>query len=127
MPMHNPPHPGEVIRAEIIEAIGLTVTDAAKARACRRWKRSWVCSRPMISSGLASVPERSLSAATGHIRRWFRPTERSPGRGTTTGANAPEWKPRGSHTDCGSLRRSGGIRPREWSRRRPQCDRPSTI
>ena len=31
MPMHNPPHPGEVIRAEIIEAIGLTVTDAAKA------------------------------------------------------------------------------------------------
>lgn len=30
MPMHNPPHPGEVIRAEIIEANGLTVTDAAK-------------------------------------------------------------------------------------------------
>lgn len=31
LPMHNPPHPCEVIRAEIIEAIGLTVTDAAKA------------------------------------------------------------------------------------------------
>ena len=30
MPMHNPPHPGEVIRTEIIEANGLTVTDAAK-------------------------------------------------------------------------------------------------
>jgi len=30
MPMHNPPHPGEVIRAEIIEANGLKVTDAAK-------------------------------------------------------------------------------------------------
>ena len=30
MPMHNPPHPGEVIRAEIIEANGLTVTAAAK-------------------------------------------------------------------------------------------------
>jgi len=30
MPMHNPPHPGEVIRAEIIEAHGLTVTNAAK-------------------------------------------------------------------------------------------------
>ncbi|MEP7353609.1 MAG: HigA family addiction module antitoxin [Acidobacteriota bacterium] len=29
--MHNPPHPGEVIRSEIIEANGLTVTDAAKA------------------------------------------------------------------------------------------------
>lgn len=31
MPMHDPPHPGEVIRAEIIEAHGLTVTEAAKA------------------------------------------------------------------------------------------------
>jgi antitoxin HigA-1 len=30
MPMHNPPHPGEVIRTEIIEANGLSVTDAAK-------------------------------------------------------------------------------------------------
>ena len=30
MPMCNPPHPGEVIRTEIIEANGLTVTDAAK-------------------------------------------------------------------------------------------------
>jgi addiction module HigA family antidote len=30
MPMYNPPHPGEVIRAEIIEAHNLTVTGAAK-------------------------------------------------------------------------------------------------
>ena len=29
--MHNPPHPGEVIRTEIVEANGLTVTGAAKA------------------------------------------------------------------------------------------------
>src|ERR1041385_6622821 len=30
MPMHNPPHPGEVIRTQIIEANGLNVTSAAK-------------------------------------------------------------------------------------------------
>ena len=30
MPMYNPPHPGEVIRTEIIGAHGLTVTAAAK-------------------------------------------------------------------------------------------------
>jgi addiction module HigA family antidote len=30
MAMFNPPHPGEVIRTEIIEAHGLTVTAAAK-------------------------------------------------------------------------------------------------
>lgn len=31
MPMKNPPHPGDFIRTEIIEAVGLTVTAAAEA------------------------------------------------------------------------------------------------
>jgi len=31
MKMHNPPHPGEVIKALCLEPLGLTVTDAAKA------------------------------------------------------------------------------------------------
>jgi len=31
MPMKNPPHPGEFIRTEIIEPVGLTVTAAAAA------------------------------------------------------------------------------------------------
>lgn len=30
MVMHNPPHPGEVIRELCIEALGLTVTEAAE-------------------------------------------------------------------------------------------------
>jgi addiction module HigA family antidote len=30
MPMYNPPHPGEVVRTEIIEAHGLTVTAASR-------------------------------------------------------------------------------------------------
>ncbi len=31
MKMHNPPHPGEVIRSLCLEPLGLTVTDAASA------------------------------------------------------------------------------------------------
>ena len=31
MPMKNPPHPGESIRADCLEPLGLTVTKAAKA------------------------------------------------------------------------------------------------
>lgn len=31
MRMHNPPHPGEILRELCIEPLGLTVTDAAKA------------------------------------------------------------------------------------------------
>lgn len=30
MPMANPPHPGEVVKYECLEALGLTVTRAAK-------------------------------------------------------------------------------------------------
>ena len=31
MRMHNPPHPGEILKALCLEPLGLTVTDAAKA------------------------------------------------------------------------------------------------
>ncbi|MEO8306962.1 MAG: HigA family addiction module antitoxin [Pseudomonadota bacterium] len=31
MQMHNPPHPGEILRSLCLEPLGLTVTDAAKA------------------------------------------------------------------------------------------------
>lgn len=30
-PMHNPPHPGEVLRELCLEPLGVSVTDAAKA------------------------------------------------------------------------------------------------
>ncbi|MBF0482043.1 MAG: HigA family addiction module antidote protein [Desulfovibrionaceae bacterium] len=30
MKMHNPPHPGEIIREQCLEPLGLTVTGAAK-------------------------------------------------------------------------------------------------
>jgi antitoxin HigA-1 len=41
MPMKNPPHPGDFIRTEILEPVGLSVTNAAKALAV---------SRPALSS-----------------------------------------------------------------------------
>jgi addiction module HigA family antidote len=36
MPMKNPPHPGELIRTEVIEALGLTVTRSAEILRVRR-------------------------------------------------------------------------------------------
>jgi hypothetical protein len=36
MPMKNPPHPGDLIRTEIIEALGLTVSRAAEILKVRR-------------------------------------------------------------------------------------------
>jgi addiction module HigA family antidote len=31
MPMHNPPHPGEIVRELCLEPLGISVTEAAKA------------------------------------------------------------------------------------------------
>jgi addiction module HigA family antidote len=36
MPMKNPPHPGDLIRTEIIEALGLNVSKAAEILKVRR-------------------------------------------------------------------------------------------
>ena len=36
MPMKNPPHPGEIIREDVIHALGLSVTRAAKILGVRR-------------------------------------------------------------------------------------------
>ena len=54
--MKNPPHPGETVRIECIEASGLTVTEAA---------RHLRCSRPTLSrvlNGRAAIsPEMALA------------------------------------------------------------------
>ena len=49
MSMKNPPHPGEIIREQIIEALGLTVTRAAEILAVRRATLS------DVTNGKASV------------------------------------------------------------------------
>ena len=36
MPMKNPPHPGDLIRTEVIEALGLSVSKAAEILGVRR-------------------------------------------------------------------------------------------
>ncbi|MBE0504949.1 MAG: HigA family addiction module antidote protein [Desulfuromonadales bacterium] len=34
--MHNPPHPGETLREDVLPALGLTITEAAKQRGVTR-------------------------------------------------------------------------------------------
>lgn len=49
MPMKNPPHPGEIIREDVIHALGLTLTSAAKILRVRRATLS------DVANGKASV------------------------------------------------------------------------
>lgn len=58
-PMANPPHPGESVRFECIEASGLTVTEAARLLGCARPTLSRVLNgRAAISAEMALALER---------------------------------------------------------------------
>jgi len=52
--MHNPPHPGELLRADYLEPLGLTVTEAAQALGVSRKTLSAVLNeRAAVSPAMA--------------------------------------------------------------------------
>lgn len=52
--MHNPPHPGDILRSDYIQPLGLSVTDAAKALGVTRKTLSAVLNeRAGISPAMA--------------------------------------------------------------------------
>jgi antitoxin HigA-1 len=55
MPMKNPPHPGDLIRTEIIEAVGLNVSHAAEVLKVRRATLS-----DLLRGKAALTPEMAL-------------------------------------------------------------------
>jgi addiction module HigA family antidote len=72
--MHNPPHPGETLREDVLPALGLSVTDAARELGVTRAALSRVLNgRAGISPEMALRLERWLG--TGHGGRadvWLR-------------------------------------------------------
>ncbi len=63
MPMKNPPHPGDVIRTEVIESLGLNVSKAAEILKVRRATLS-----DLLHGKSALTPEMAL-----RIEMAFRP------------------------------------------------------
>lgn len=55
MPMKNPPHPGDLIRTEVIEALGLTLSKAAEILKVRRATLS-----DLLHGKAALTPEMAL-------------------------------------------------------------------
>lgn len=67
--MHNPPHPGELLRDEVIVALGLSVTEAANRLALSRVALSRVLNgRAAISPDLAVRLEQ---AGASTARAWL--------------------------------------------------------
>jgi addiction module HigA family antidote len=55
MPMKNPPHPGDLIKTEVIEALGLSVSKAAEILKVRRATLS-----DLLNGKAALTPEMAL-------------------------------------------------------------------
>jgi addiction module HigA family antidote len=64
--MHNPPHPGEALREDVLPALGLTVTEAAEQLGVTRAALSRVLNgRAAISSEMALRLEGWLGVKNG--------------------------------------------------------------
>ena len=63
MPMKNPPHPGDFIRTGIIQAAGLSATEAAKAlQVCRPALSSLLNGKADLSGDMALRIEKACSS-----------------------------------------------------------------
>jgi len=61
MPMKKPPHPGDLIRTEIIEALGLSVSKAASILKVRRATLSvLLAGKAVVSPEMALRIEKSI-------------------------------------------------------------------
>ncbi|HJX96836.1 MAG TPA: HigA family addiction module antitoxin, partial [Candidatus Acidoferrum sp.] len=60
MPMKNPPHPGDFIRTEIIEATGLSVTAAAALQVSRPALSSLLNGKADLSGNMALRIEKAF-------------------------------------------------------------------
>jgi addiction module HigA family antidote len=70
MPMKNPPHPGQSVRYDCIEPLGLTITEAAEALGVRRQTlNNLVNSKSGISAEMAI---RLAKAFGGDAETWLR-------------------------------------------------------
>ncbi len=70
MPMKNPPHVGGVIRREVIEPLGLTVTEAAKALGVGRQALSTLLNeKAALTSDMALRVEKAFGPKMEHLMR----------------------------------------------------------
>jgi addiction module HigA family antidote len=70
MPMKNPPHPGDLIRTEIIEALGLTVSKAAGILRVRRATLSDLLhGKAALSPEMALRIEKAFGPDMNHLLR----------------------------------------------------------
>lgn len=88
MTMHNPPHPGETLREDVLPALGLTVTDAATQLGVTRAALSRV-----LNARAAISPEMAL-----RLEGWL---------GVEKGGRADTWLAQQAAYDLWKARQAG--------------------
>ena len=86
--MHNPPHPGATLREDVLPALGLTVTDAAKQLGVTRAALSRV-----LNERAAISPEMAL-----RLEGWL---------GLENGGHADAWIAQQAEYDLWQVRKAG--------------------
>ena len=86
--MHNPPHPGETLREDVLPALGLTVTEAAKQLGVTRAALSRV-----LNEHAAISPEMAL-----RLEGWL---------GVENGGRADVWIAQQAAYDLWQVRKAG--------------------
>jgi len=86
--MHNPPHPGETLREDVLPALGLTVTEAAKQLGVTRAALSRV-----LNEHAAISPEMAL-----RLEGWL---------GVENGGRADVWIVQQAAYDLWQVRKAG--------------------
>ncbi len=70
MPMKNPPHPGRIIRDEVISALGLDVTNAARVLGVARSTLSKLLNeKASLSAEMALRIEKAFGLKADHLMR----------------------------------------------------------
>ena len=70
MPMKNPPHPGDLIKTEVIEALGLSVSKAAEILQVRRATLSDLLNgKAALTPEMALRIEKAFGPDMGHLLR----------------------------------------------------------
>jgi addiction module HigA family antidote len=95
--MHNPPHPGETLREDVLPALGLSVTEAAAALGVTRVALSRV-----LNGRAAISPEMAL-----RIEKWL---------GPENGGDAALWIGQQSAYDLWHARRESAAKVRQVKR-----------
>jgi addiction module HigA family antidote len=64
MPMKNPPHPGEVVRTEVLQPLGLSLTKAVEILGVRRATLSHLANgKPALSADMALRLEKAFGVS----------------------------------------------------------------